>query len=288
MRLNDPQAAKYALLVMYAEDMYDALPDNNRSILTPPIDPRIQADWTIVGFISAVDALADAQRIGKGTRFFYGFLARSNVDDTQYVAAIRGTENPSEWIEDVEFLPQPAPSNMTGTVENGFFSISATMQYAPIGGVGQPAVAGIAAAVGGNKLTVLGHSLGSALATYLTVDLAISTPLKNDLSACLFASPHTGDGPFAQFFDENVSTYKVYNYGRDVVPSLPLLLGYSALPKVSEFQPVDAQAKIRNTVPGNHHAVCYAAMLDYNAAEDWTNMPAIDQDCASCILGPNP
>jgi hypothetical protein len=73
MRLNDPQAAKYALLVMYAEDMYDALPDNNRSSLTPPIDPRIQADWTIVGFISAVDALADAQRIGKAPGFFMVF-----------------------------------------------------------------------------------------------------------------------------------------------------------------------------------------------------------------------
>jgi triacylglycerol lipase len=287
MRLNDPQAAKYALLVMYAEDMYDALPDSNRSSLTPPIDARIQTDWTVVGFISAIDALADAQRIGLGTRFFYGFLARSNVDNTQYVAVIRGTENPSEWIEDVEFLPQPAPSNMTGKVENGFFSIYASMQYATIGGLAQPVVSGIAAAVGGNKLTVLGHSLGSALATYLTLDLAISTPVKNNLSACFFASPHTGDGPFAQFFDENVSTYKVYNYSRDVVPYLPFLLGYSALPRVMVFQPVDANAKIKNTVPGNHHAVCYAAMLDYGAA-NWTNMPAIDQDCASCILGQNP
>jgi triacylglycerol lipase len=285
--LNDPQAAKCALLVMYAEDMYDALPNSNRSNLTPPIDPRIQADWTIVGFISAVDALADAQKIGLGTRFFYGFLARSTADNTQYVAVIRGTANPSEWIEDVEFVPVPAPSNMTGMVENGFFSIYATMQYAAIGGVAQPVVSGLAAAVGGNKLTVLGHSLGSALATYLTVDLAISTPLKNNLSACMFASPHAGDDFFARFFDKNVPTYKVYNYSRDLVPHLPFLLGYSALLKALEFQAEDAQANIQNTVAGNHHAVCYAAMLDYGAA-NWKNMPAIDQGCASCILGPNP
>jgi len=284
--LNDPQAAKYALLVMYAEDMYDALKDKTN--LTPPIDPRVSADWTIAGFITAEDALADAQAIGIGTRFYYGFLAYSNLDKTQYVAVIRGTANPVEWIEDGEFPPRPAPTTMMGTVEDGFFSIYESMLYAPVGSAaGQPVVTGIATALGKNKLTVLGHSLGSALATYLTLDLTVSGQLKNSLSACLFASPHAGDVKFVNCFDQKVANYKVYNYSRDIVPRVPFLFGYSALPKAQIFTPQEANAKIQNTFGGNHHAICYAAMIDYTAT-DWSTVPPIDKNCAACILGPNP
>lgn len=287
-RLNDPQAAQQALLVMYAEDMYDDLADHNKANLTPPIDPRVSANWTVVGFITAVDALADAQAIGLGTRFYYGFLACSNADKTKYAAVIRGTANPSEWIEDIEFVPQPAPAPMTGKVENGFFSIYASMKYTPVGGtVLMPVVDGIAAAVGANQLTVLGHSLGSALATYLALDLSISGKLPNPLSACIFASPRAGDATFAGYVDAKVASYKVYNYALDIVPKVPLFFDYSALPKATIFQPADAQAVIQHTLGGNHHAICYAAMLDYQAA-DWTNVPAVDKDCAACIQGPNP
>lgn len=284
--LNDPQAAQYALLVMYAEDMYDALSDKTK--LIPTIDQRVSADWTIVGFITAEDALADAQVIGIGTRFYYGFLAYSNTDNTKYVAVIRGTANPMEWIEDGEFPPRPAPATMMGTVEDGFFSIYESMLYAPIGSAaGLPVVTGIATTVGNNQLTVLGHSLGSTLATYLALGLTVSGQLKNPLSACMFASPHAGDVKFVNFFDQKVANYKVYNYSRDIVPRVPFLFGYSALPKVQVFTPQDANATIENTFGGNHHAVCYAAMIDYGAA-NWKNMPQIDQDCAACILGPNP
>jgi len=251
--LNDPQAAQYALLVMYAEDMYDALTD--KTIVAPPIDPRINANWTVVGFITATDALADAQSLGLGTRFYYGFLACSNADNGQYVAVIRGTANASEWIEDVEFVPMPAPATMAGTVENGFFSIYSSMRYAPLGAAGdQPVVPGIAAAVGASRLTVLGHSLGSALATYLALDLTVSNNLQMPLSACMFASPHTGDAAFVQLFDQKVASYRVYNYSRDIVPKVPFMFDYSPLPKADEFDPQDAHAVIQNTLAGNHHA----------------------------------
>lgn len=287
-KLNDPQSAQYALLVMYAEDMYDDLAPHNKVNQAPPIDPRVSANWNVVGFITAVDALADAQAIGLGTRFYYGFLACSKADNTQFVAVVRGTANPSEWIEDIEFIPKPAPANMAGMVENGFFSIYQSMKYTPAGSTAQqPVVDGIAAAVGANSLTVLGHSLGSALATYLTLDLAVSGKFQNPVSACLFASPHPADTAFAQFFDQKVSTYKVFNYSRDIVPRVPFALGYSALTKALEFAPEDANAVIECTLGGNHHAICYAAMIDYTAA-DWSSVPPVDKDCAACIKGPNP
>src|SRR5579863_6032182 len=120
MPIPDRQAAQSALLALYAEDMYECLPPGAKSTLTPPLDPRIAADgFTVVGFISGVDALLDTQFAGMGQRLFYGFLAYSNADKTQFVAVIRGTNNAVEWLEDAQFLPMPAkPPGTPGMVEN--------------------------------------------------------------------------------------------------------------------------------------------------------------------------
>jgi hypothetical protein len=272
---------------MCAEDMYDVLTDKTN--LTPPIDSRVTADWNVVGFITAVDAVLDTQQLGKGTRCYYGFVACSKTDPTEYVAVIRGTANMTEWIEDAEFLPVPAPARMRGRVENGFFSIYASMNYTPVGGTTlMPVIDGIAATVGRNRVTVLGHSLGSALATYLALDLALAMPqFGGILRAAMFASPHPGDDVFATFFDSKVADYQVFNYSRDLVPHVPEFFDYSALDQAFTFSPDEAQAIIQDTPGGNHHAICYAAMLDYQAA-DWKNVPAVDQACAACIEGPNP
>ena len=177
---------------------------------------------------------------------------------------------------------------MAGTVENGFFSIYQTMNYTPVGGNALlPVIDGISAIVGTNKLTVLGHSLGSALASYLTLDLAVSPKFKGNLSACLFASPHPADSIFAAFFNAHVINYKVYNYSRDIVPRVPFSFGYSPLPQAMVFEPQDANAIIKSTLGGNHHAICYAAMINY-AASNWANVMPVDAACAACILGPNP
>jgi hypothetical protein len=252
----------------------------------------VAAGWNVIGFISAVDAVLDTQQLGAGQRCYYGFLACSKDDPTEYIAVIRGTPNTTEWIEDAEFLPVSAPVRMAGWVENGFFSIYESMEYTPVGGTASmPVIDGIAATVGRNRVTVLGHSLGGALAAYLTLDLALATlQFAGTLCAVMFASPHPGDSAFARFFDANVADYMVYNYSRDTAPHvpavIPFLVNYAALPLTFVFQPQDADAVIQNTPGGNHHAICYAAMLDYQAA-DWTNMPAVDKECAACIEGPN-
>lgn len=285
--ISDPTAARQALLVMYAENMYDSLGDHDKANPSPPVDPGLVENWDVVGFITAVDALADAQRIGLGTRFYYGFLAQSKADSNEFIAVVRGTANASEWIEDVEFAPIDAPSNMGGHVENGFFSIYESMRFSSKGDSSlQPVVDGIAGKVGSGRLTVLGHSLGSALVTYLSLDLAISTAFSGKLAVCMFASPHAADRKFVEFYDQKVSDYKVFNYSRDLVPKVPFFFDYAALPRAREFSPDEAQAEIRNNLAGNHHVVCYAAMLDYKAA-NWNQLPAIDQPCVKCILGPN-
>lgn len=273
------------LMVMYAADMYKIFPGQ----LTPPVDGRLGARWTVVGYLTAVDAILLPQRqMGQGVEVCYGVLARNRADPTKHVVAIRGTEGMVEWIEDAQFVLINHPGG-AGRVEGGFWNIYASMQFkVNSGDAGVPAKDGVTAAIGANgTVTVAGHSLGSALATFLAFDPAAPALLGARVSACLFASPHPGDDAFAHAFDVSLSgRYVLYNYFLDAVPRVPFGPDYAHLPTVIDLRPSDAQARIRFDLGCNHHIVCYCAMLDY-AQTDAAPKIAVDQSCALCIRGPS-
>jgi triacylglycerol lipase len=109
----------------------------------------------------------------------------------------------------------------------------------------------------------------------------------NGVSACLFASPHTGNQAFVQLFDQTIVDYRLFNYILDIVPRVPLGLDYSPLPRRTVMQPATAEASIRVNVGCNHHVICYCAMLDYEGTiEATTPVPAGEEGSAACILGP--
>jgi triacylglycerol lipase len=83
------------------------------------------------------------------------------------------------------------------------------------------------------------------------------------MEACLFASPHTGDKAFVDLFDRSVVDYRLFNYLLDLVPRLPVGLGYEPLPRRTVIRPETGEARIRFDIGCNHHVVCYCAMLDY-------------------------
>lgn len=211
------------------------------------------------------------------------------------VAVIRGTDGFVEWIEDAEFFPTAyapqigVPAGLAVmSVEQGFWKLYQSMQLidiagAPLGDLA-PAITAKAGAAG--AMTVIGHSLGSALATYLAIDLARGT-LGPRVSACLFASPQTGNQAFVELFDRTISDYRLFNYILDVVPRVPLGLGYSPLPRRTVIQPATAEASIRLGIECSHHVICYCAMLDYEGTmQATTPVPAGEEGSAACILGP--
>lgn len=280
--ISDPAAARLGLFVDYAMDMYTG--PQGRLTVAPPPDPRLSPDWRVLGYICGTDAmfhLKSSLQLGQDT-VCYGFLAQSTANPGTFVAVIRGTDGILEWIEDAEFVPMPCPGG--GSVEQGFWLLYRTFKLCT-NGVMQDIVSGIAGLVGAGSLTVVGHSLGSALATYLTVDLADPGELGARVSACLFASPQPGNAQFVQRFDATVASYKLYNYELDVVPRVPQGPDYATLPKAQWISPFDAQARIRFDLGCHHHVLCYCAMLDYPLL-DWTKVPQQDQPCAACIRGP--
>ncbi len=288
MSISDSEAIGYGWLTLCAEDMYARTPGT----LAPTPDPRIEsAGWTIVGLLTAMDALFpepdETDRTlwpDPGKRVFYGFLVRNKADPTLFTAAIRGTSGMVEWVIDAEFPLAPHPAYPQASVERGFWSVYQTMSLAdPLTGATthQNAAEGVAALVGAGSVVVTGHSLGSALATYFALALAVRMPTQ--VSACLFASPRTGDAAWVAIFDQHVGDYRLFNYLLDVVPHVPTF-GYSALSKVTVIDPSTAQAGIRLDLLCNHHLIDYCAMINF-AVEQSEPLTGADAESAQCILG---
>jgi triacylglycerol lipase len=288
MAIADQQAIGFGALAMIAEDMYALI-----GSLNPPVDTRIGAlGWTVVGYLTAHDALFPVPGAASKTlsvdpikRVFFGFIAKSNADPNSFAAVVRGTEGIVEWAIDAEFLLIPHPRHPGVQVEQGFWNIYQTMSLADAATGAttyQNAAEGVAALVGpAGSLVVAGHSLGSALATYFTDDLAERIGAR--VSACLFASPRTGDTPWVNLFATTVPQYRLFNYILDLVTHVPSI-GYATLPNATVIQPATAQAGVRLDILCDHHVICYCAMIDSTVTVPKT---ALDANSAACIL-PNP
>ena len=290
MTFTNTIAAAYGLLAMHATDMFRA----GGSLTPPPAPGLTSAGWTIRAYITGNDTLLEKGPLHlNGTVVFYGFLAERAPGEL--AAVIRGTDDFVEWVQDAEFrpilyvpaIPLPATHDPI-SVEQGFWTLYATLQLisstGPSLGALAPAITNAAASTG--TVTVVGHSLGAALATYLTLDLARGS-LGSRVLACLFASPHTGNQGFVTLFDQTIADYRLFNYILDLVPRVPLGLGYMPLPRRTVLRPATAEANIRVSIDCNHHVICYCAMLDYEGTmQATTPVPAGEQDSAACILGP--
>lgn len=288
-------AATYAPLIMYAWDMCD----KSLHQIPPAVDPRIAAKgWDIVGFLSAGDDIVKAGTsirstlMGAGDRVCYGYVATRNGE---MVVVIRGTDGAEEWADDLDFLMQNHTTpGVPGLVDQGFFSIYATMQFHPLAkpDAGQSAVQALKGVAVMNQVRVLGHSLGAAIATYLTLDLNLAGCLA---SACLFASPRTGNQVFVDYFEDKVSNYDLFNYERDLVPAVPKfdllhLSMYESLHQAKTIPVSGSVATVNDDPKCNHHLICYTALLDpgaYLAEMENPSLVQDDRDCAKCVVSPS-
>ena len=292
MPITNPEAVDFGYLVAFAEGMY--VPGS----VAPHDEPRVAAaGWDIVGHLIARDSILpdmsslgpnDAKALRLGDLVFYGYVARNHADPARYAAAVRGTNGFAEWVIDADFFLRDAPSSPGAKVEQGFWSVYDTMTLVGLDGaqIGVKAADGIAKTVGAATVTICGHSLGSAVATYLSFDVA--KLIGANARACLFASPRTGDLAWTTAYAATVATCRLMNYILDVVPYVPLdappAFQYSTLPSAEIILPSAAQAEVRFDVVCDHNVICYCAMIDYAD----TKARASAQDAASwhCIVGP--
>jgi triacylglycerol lipase len=231
--------AQGALLAWAAEGMYSGS-------LYPALDESVAAEWDLIDYLSAQDALLGLQRLKLGERVFYGFLARLKADPKQYVVAIRGTETAKEWLIDAE-------ATLVNHVHLGFFSIYGSMNFR-----GKHPADGITEAIPPDStVTIVGHSLGAPLACYLMNDLVG----QRDCYGLFYAMPKPGDAKFAADFKASEARYTVINYASDVVPTLPPFARFAALQDVLVLA---KSPSIPDSLSSNHSAAHYAALLGAN------------------------
>ena len=266
--------SQYALMIA---DTFNAREDHPNE-LCPSVEAGtdFSENWVIDGYIMANDSIAgDLARLERDDAF-YGYLAHSKSNPKEFVTIIRGTATPIEWMNNLK-SNQVRHHDGESKVSNGFYGIYKSMQLIRPGSiVREPVVEAITDIVQRNEgtLTVTGHSLGAALATYLTYDLAKQESLKDTLNMCCFASPKPGDEVFVNKFEETVKQYTVYNYSLDMVPTVPFgFMGYQALKGVRMITPENAEAVIHGDLLSHHHVGSYAAALHWEGIYAWKSTP---------------
>lgn len=286
----------YGLMVAETFNTYA----RDKNSLTPEIDANglIGKNLVIDGYLVANDNVISNMFKPSKDQCFYGILAHEKDNPQKYVTLIRGTGNTLEWIDDAKAAPQSYSLPGSGMVESGFYDIYTSMSYLPALGtqtqnpVNQNLSANAAEAIAQvvtshqGSLTITGHSLGSAIATYLMYDIARKPEMNNKTDMCLFASPKPGNQDFVNAFEKITQNYVVYDYSSDMVPQVPpSFLGYQSLKGVKVLTPDNAQAIIKDNLLSNHHVVCYCAMLDYQYTSNWSQLLVANGDAPDCITG---
>jgi hypothetical protein len=273
---NPKAAVLYGQFVKAAYSMYDP------ATLTPPPSADFPAEYQLRAWINMRDFILEST-----DPVFYGFIAQSKTDASQFVLAIRGTLNGVEWWDDLNAaikIPFKVPG--CGSVGAGFARIYDTLEVIerPTGAATAPAVAQSLRSIGGfcqqvaalvrrnsaataratgrdtsSSIEVTGHSLGAALATLYTLENAFTDKIPNP-GLCTFASPFVGDSTFASAFDGlGLISWRIVN-SPDIVPKLPPeILGFT---HINTLQLYNSSGNVQPSLTCWHALATYLSLID--------------------------
>ncbi|RBP50985.1 lipase (class 3) [Arenicella xantha] len=200
----------------------------------------------------------DAVAWGSGKEERFGLVYQSTKHSDEYLFAFRGTSSVYDMWEDLdstgttEFRPHQPSKSFPNDIQVGAgfnrlyssksMSMSASMQqqlFNTIKALPQTP----------KKIFITGHSLGSALASLFTLDLATSQP-SIELFAINFASPRVGTRAWQKCYDTQYrlkdSTIRIRN-NYDLITNVP----FDAAP--FNFQHVGTEFEVSFTVDSYMH-----------------------------------
>jgi hypothetical protein len=232
MAINLKRAVFFGQCVEVVYKTYEACPSDP----TPRLRLPLPDNYKFVAWVQMQDFNLD----GTPTPYaFYGLIAINPSEPTKAVLAIRGTESPDEWFEDLQSIfldPMPQPG--WGQVGAGFLKVYQTLRVVYPVALGVEFLEGsfadqVAEAIQRNRadvpnlaqitaIEVTGHSLGAALATIFVAENA-HTPKAPVPLICTFASPRVGNPEFASKFNSlGIESWRIVNEP-DFVPTQPFL-----------------------------------------------------------------
>ncbi len=184
-----------------------------------------QRQFDIITTIYAYDLFTDKNPNRAKSQVSIGLILQAQ-ESGETVIAFRGTEGIKEWVLDANFGTKPCPFLASaGQTEDGFTDMYESVAIGVA--AGSPSLVESLANLRWKQevetVTICGHSLGGALATLATLDIAVNAPEPYHNVTCFtYASPRTGDAQFAEKYDQLVAdTFRIAN-DLDVVPRLPL------------------------------------------------------------------
>jgi triacylglycerol lipase len=157
-----------------------------------------------------------AVKVGRQIEVFFGFLLESDEDS---ILVFRGTQRTAEWVGNIYAVQEdyinPQTGESLGRIHTGFRRIA--------DGIINPLAVDAVQGINPNKpCYVSGHSLGSALATLLALDIALAVPaLQPQLQVYVYASPRVGNPDFVNSYAQILpNTFRITNLA-DPIPTMP-------------------------------------------------------------------
>ena len=180
------------------------------------LDPEAQV--AVANDMRALDQEADRNVVAGAVANpgGFGFVARvKNADE--FLVSIRGTQTPEEWVKNFTAVPNPwSDVPGFGFVHLGFEQLWRRVRGSVLQGLRNVPV--------GARITMVGHSLGGAMATLGAAD--IKRNLGKDVKVDLWTvgCPRVGLIRFRNNFNDLIpQNFRVVNQG-DIVPHVPSLL----------------------------------------------------------------
>lgn len=272
LSINWNTAIQYAALVKIAESV--APTGSYNSDLITQIKT---AGYTFLQTLYGDDLATDIDpHVGDVVTF--GFLAVS--DGKELIAVIRGTDTILEWLHDASFLMVASPiAGSHGFTEDGFTGVYRSLRTGQTNGTStaKDAIRGYLDIGAATSVTTTGHSLGGALATFLTLDVGLNTPCRTPVSYT-YASPRMGDHLFTGSYNSAIpATYRVANR-QDLVPKLPPIVPLPYEHVNTQFELNPPPNKIKSTIPCMHHLTTYLWLMSQLAG---VGGYPIDPDCVA-------
>jgi triacylglycerol lipase len=150
----------------------------------------------------------------------FGYIAtHQNGGNTETFVCFRGTHFLSEWLDDADLplIDFQFRSN-AGLAHMGFQAVYETVQQSILDLLKKNQT---------QSLTILGHSLGAALATICALDMSVSASAGHPPAHVFpIASPRVGDEAFRNTFDAVLPDCVRIVNKPDIVPHLPLPIDY--------------------------------------------------------------
>jgi triacylglycerol lipase len=145
------------------------------------------------------------------------YLSFGKMDNT-YIIAYEGSQDLTDWMIDLEISKLiPYKDYPTAKVHYGFWQAYSSIRQELYTTLQKEEI---------TNLFITGHSLGGALSTITSLDIAEELGYPN-ISMINFGSPRVGNPDYVEIYKQYIKNYYRVTHGSDPIPRLPpTLLGF--------------------------------------------------------------